>query len=248
MHNQDWNLLLFTGIVEEVGHVTSIARTGGGAKVSIRAQHVIEDVTLGDSIAVNGVCLSVTSFCSDGFCADATPQTMSATNLGNLHPGDLVNLERAVTPSTRLGGHIVTGHVDCLCSIKNIVNVDNSRVFTFAPKATHVLGHITPRGSVTINGVSLTVANIDDSAKSFEVSVIPITLADTNLSNARIGDTVNLETDVLAKYIARLIQVNGIEQSRNTAKPPSATLCGEGVSALQSGSSLTIERLLELGF
>jgi riboflavin synthase len=242
---------LFTGIIEEVGRVSSIVRDGSGAKVAIHARIANDGVKLGDSIAVNGVCLSVTSLTPAGFTADATPQTMSATNLGSLSCGSHVNLERAVTPSTRLGGHIVSGHVDCICRVAKIQTKDNSQVITFDVDDPLSMNFIVARGSVTVNGISLTVASVDTEACTFNVSAIPITLADTNLAFARVGDTANLETDILAKYVAAFLKNEVLSLRTQTESVPSQKN-GEGVAGSSSGdgytSGITLEHLQELGF
>jgi riboflavin synthase len=193
---------MFTGIIEELGKLKGITQGGKSAKVSVGAKTVTGDVKLGDSIAVNGVCLTVVEFDSSGFSADVMAETLRRSNLGELRPGDRVNLERALRPTDRLGGHVVSGHIDGVGKIESIVKEDIANVFTVSGPG-EVVRYIIEKGSIAIDGISLTV--VDHTDTSFRVSVIPHTAAETTLGFKRPGDKVNLEADVLAKYIERLL-------------------------------------------
>jgi len=194
---------MFTGIVEELGTVTAVAADAGGARIEIAAARVLADAELGASIAVNGCCLTVVELRADRWAADAVTETLDRTSLGRLAAGDAVNLERPVRLADRLGGHLVQGHVDAVGTLRERVPVaDGSTRMTFAAPAA-VLRYVVEKGSITVDGVSLTVAGIADDA--FEIAVIPHTLAVTTLGVRRPGDPVNLEVDVLAKYVERLL-------------------------------------------
>jgi riboflavin synthase len=196
---------MFTGIVEELGAVRAITPNTGGARIEIVAKTVLEDATRGASIAVNGCCLTVVELLDDGWAADAVTETLDRTSLGSLAPGDPVNLERPVRLAGRLGGHVVQGHVDGVGTLRERVALpDGSTRMTFtAPRP--VLRYVVEKGSITVDGISLTVAGLDDRASTFDVAVIPHTLAVTTLGPKQPGDPVNLEADVLAKYVERLL-------------------------------------------
>jgi riboflavin synthase len=224
---------MFTGIIEEIGQMRRIYKQGQAMMLTVGAKKVLEDVALGDSIAVNGVCLTVVSFDSDSFTADVMPETFRQTNLGDLSTRSRVNLERAMGAKKRFGGHIVQGHVDTTGRITSCVSEENAVVFTVEPEDTHVLRYILPRGSITIDGISLTV--IRASNHDFAVSIIPHTLAETILADKAAGDKVNLETDIIGKYVERLLTFRD----------------GEGASGQGSGgksSKLTAAFLAENGF
>ena len=189
---------MFTGIIEEVGRVRQI----GGGVLSIDAQRVLEDVQLGDSICVNGICLTVTSFDARHFTADVMPETIRRTSLDGLKKGSPVNLERALTLQTRLGGHIVSGHIDGTGEVLSLKEEGNALLLKLAA-APALLRYIAEKGSVAIDGISLTVAAVGDS--DFTVSLIPHTLQSTNLHTEKKGSRVNIETDILAKYVERLL-------------------------------------------
>jgi riboflavin synthase len=196
---------MFTGIVEELGSVRAITPGAGGARLVIAARDVLEDARLGASIAVNGCCLTVVERDDDTWAADAVTETLERTTLGSLHAGDPVNLERPVRLADRLGGHLVQGHVDAVGTLRDRVALaDGSTRMLFAAPGS-VLRHVVEKGSVSVDGISLTVAALDDRAGTFAVAVIPHTLAVTTLGTTRPGDPVNLEADVLAKYVARLL-------------------------------------------
>jgi riboflavin synthase len=196
---------MFTGIVEELGTVRAVVPRDGGARIEITAEQVLGDAELGASIAVNGCCLTVVELHDDWWAADAVTETLDRTSLGSLHPGDPVNLERPVRLADRLGGHVVQGHVDGVGTVRARTPLpDGSTRMTFdAP--TDVLRYVVEKGSITIDGVSLTVAALDDDTDGFEIAVIPHTLAVTTLGIRSPGDPVNLEVDVLAKYVERLL-------------------------------------------
>lgn len=193
---------MFTGIVEEVGAVRSLTSGSAGGAVTIAARRVLEGTGLGDSIAVNGVCLTVTRLLPDGFTADVMAETLRRSNLGRLRRGEAVNLERALAADGRFGGHIVTGHVDNLVEIVHIKQEGTAKWVTLSA-APENLELIVEKGSVTLDGVSLTVAA--RTADTFSVSLIPTTQADTTLLRRRPGDRLNLETDILGKYVRQLL-------------------------------------------
>lgn len=193
---------MFTGIIEEVGKVQGIRKGRDSAAVLIGARMILEGIRLGDSIAVNGVCLTVTSFSQNGFTADVMHETLNRSSLGSLRAGSPVNLERAMPANGRFGGHIVSGHIDGTGTISTIAKDDNAVWYT-VKTGPHILRYIIEKGSVAIDGVSLTVAEVHNDG--FSVSIIPHTAAQTILSEKRIGDVVNLENDCIAKYVERLL-------------------------------------------
>lgn len=192
---------MFTGLVEELGRVTELASSGDGIRLCVAAKTVIEDISMGASIAVNGVCLTVVEFDDSHFAIDAVPETMDRSSLGHLEVGSLVNLERSVKAQDRLGGHIVQGHVDATTTITAIESYeDDSWRYHFA-LGPDVAPYVVEKGSITIDGISLTVASLEES--TFSIAVIPHTAEITNLSQRQVGDIVNIEVDVLAKYVER---------------------------------------------
>ena len=189
---------MFTGIIEELGKIQTITQN----RITIQAKTILENTKLGDSIAVNGVCLTVTKINSDGFNADISPETMKITALGCLKNGSLVNLERAVQVGERLGGHIVSGHVDGLATCKYIKKEgDFYNIGIEIPK--EISKYVVKKGSITIDGISLTVAYINNNM--IEIAVIPHTFENTNLQILKIGDYVNIETDILARYVEKFL-------------------------------------------
>ena len=189
---------MFTGIVEEVGVVAKISDNG----MTVQASKVLEDVKLGDSIAVNGTCLTAVSFTKGEFSVDLSPETMRRTSLGKLSEGSLVNLERALLASDRMGGHIVQGHVDGTGRIMSTKTDGDSIIFRVRiPKRLNK--YIVEKGFIAVDGISLTV--VQRGASSFTLAVIPFTLENTNLARLSVGDQVNLEADILAKYIESLL-------------------------------------------
>ena len=193
---------MFTGIIEEVGHVKSLHRGAKSFTLEVEAEKVLEGTLVGDSIATNGVCLTVTSLTGHGFTADVMPETVSRTALGELVSGSPVNLERALSLQTRLGGHIVSGHIDGTGRIADRRQDDTALWLTIECDS-KLLRYIIEKGSVTLQGASLTVARVD--ARSFAVSLIPHTQAATTLHQAKVGDLVNIENDIIAKYVEKLL-------------------------------------------
>lgn len=200
---------MFTGIIEEIGRIGSIRRGVKSFTLIVDATEIMPDVKVGDSISTNGVCLTVTSLTPSGFTADVMPETVNRTALSQLKAGSEVNLERALTLNSRLGGHIVSGHIDGTGIIVDIRRDDNAVWITISCGSS-MLRYIINKGSIAIQGVSLTVAEVF--SDRFSVSLIPHTQKVTTLHSARIGDMVNLETDVMAKYAERLL---GIQQRRD---------------------------------
>ena len=194
---------MFTGIVEELGRVAAIQELPDNAiRITIEGPTVLSDANLGDSICVNGVCLTVAEQNGDQFTADVMSETINRTTIGDLAAGSQVNLERPVTLSTRLGGHMVQGHVDAVATVSAREHSENWDVVTFTPPK-DLLKYVVEKGSITIDGTSLTVSAVDE--VTFSVSLIPSTLDKTTLGTRQIGDRVNLEVDVLAKYVEKLV-------------------------------------------
>ena len=194
---------MFTGIVEETGTLRSLSRGSKSCVIHVQCSTVLEDTRIGDSIAVNGICLTVTSMESGGFTADVMNETLSRSSLAQTRPGDPVNLERAMAANGRFGGHIVSGHIDGTGIIREIRDDDNAVWYTVeAPP--EILRYVVEKGSIAIDGISLTVARVDD--RSFQVSVIPHTRAVSALSSRRVGSPVNLENDIVGKYVEKLMQ------------------------------------------
>ena len=193
---------MFTGIVEELGSVEAVERQGDAVRLTVRAATVLEDVHLGDSIAVNGCCLTVAATDGRTWTADVMQETLDKTSLGVLEHGSRVNLERAVTPSTRLGGHIVQGHVDGTASVRRRTPSEHWEVVELdLPR--DLSRYLVPKGSITVDGISLTVVEVGEDW--FSVSLIPETLARTTLGSRQPGDVVNLEVDVVAKYVEKMV-------------------------------------------
>ena len=214
---------MFTGIIEELGRIAAFEKHSDGAKIKIAASLVTKDTNEGDSISVNGVCLTALDVKPDGFTADVSQETLDKSTLARLKNGTKVNLERAVTPSTRLGGHIVQGHVDSRG--KFVSAVQNGDFWTVRVSFPKEIGqYLVYKGSISVEGISLTIAALG--ADFFEIAVIPKTWELTNLSTLRPGDEVNLEADVIAKYVERILLYG-----RNEA-----------------GENITIEKLSKLGF
>jgi len=194
---------MFTGIVEELGRVAAIqALPDNAIRITIEGPTVLSDANLGDSICVNGVCLTVAEQNGDQFTADVMSETINRTTIGDLLAGSQVNLERPVTLATRLGGHLVQGHVDAVGAVSAREHSENWDVVTITPPR-ELLKYVVEKGSITIDGTSLTVSEVTDT--TFSVSLIPATLEKTTLGIRQIGDRVNLEVDVLAKYVEKLV-------------------------------------------
>ena len=204
---------MFTGIIEELGVINEIKKGSISSKLLIKANKVLENTKVGDSICTNGVCLTVTELKTNSFETDVMAETLRRSNLGDLKVGSKVNLERALTLQSRLGGHIVSGHIDGTGEIISLIKEDNATWVTI--KTTNdILRYIVLKGSITIDGISLTVAYVDD--KSFKVSIIPHTAKETTLLNKTKGDTVNLECDVISKYVEKLIGLKPMDKCNET--------------------------------
>lgn len=193
---------MFTGIIEEIGRVRHVISGCTSGQISIQADTILENTRPGDSIAVNGVCLTAAKLLPDGFIADVMPETLRRTNLGALCTGSRVNLERALAADGRFGGHIVSGHIDGTGTIRTVRREENA-VWLTVEAAPDILNLIVEKGSVAIDGVSLTVAGLTE--QSFRVSLIPHTGGHTTLLTKKAGDPVNLENDIIGKYVQRLI-------------------------------------------
>lgn len=217
---------MFTGIIEEIGQIESVQKGSKSAVLHIRCNEVLDGTRVGDSIAVNGVCLTVTSMNNRGYTADVMAETLERSSLGSLRSGSRVNLERAMPADGRFGGHIVAGHIDGTGTIVEI-SKDETAVWYRVRTEPDILRYIVEKGSITIDGISLTVARV--SREDFSVSIIPHTQGNTTLADRRTGDIVNLETDIIGKYIEKLLQPKEPEQE-------------------QDGSKLTLEFLAEHGF
>ncbi|MDP4178766.1 MAG: riboflavin synthase [Bacillota bacterium] len=204
---------MFTGLIEEVGKVQSISKTDKSAQIQIKADKVLEDVKIGDSISTNGICLTVTEFSRNYFTVDVMAETIRRSNLKNLSINDEVNLERALKIGDRLGGHMVSGHIDGVGVIQNYENEDNAVWITVSADS-EILRYIVKKGSIAIDGVSLTVAYVDDN--KFKVSIIPHTKYMTTLLRKKIQTEVNLECDMIGKYVEKFLnnKENKTEKSK----------------------------------
>ena len=205
---------IFTGIIEELGVVKSIAINGASGCITIKAKKVLEGTQLGDSIAVNGTCLTVTSINSDGFSADVMAETVKRTSLSQVGKGDLVNLERAMILNGRFGGHIVSGHIDGTGTITKYTKEENA-IWVTIKAPDEILDLIVEKGSICIDGISLTVATVSD--QDFQVSIIPHTAKETTLIHKKVGSLVNLENDIVGKYIKKLMENNKEEQAKKAS-------------------------------
>ena len=204
---------MFTGIVEEIGRVVSLARDGGSARMHVQCRDVLQGTQPGDSISVSGCCLTVTTLPGDGFTADLMGETLERTALGGMQPGARVNLERAMRADGRMGGHIVQGHVDGVAEVLAVEPAEDWRILTFSLPPS-LLPYLVEKGSITVDGASLTVMAVNDA--SFSVGLIPHTLAATTLGARAAGDRVNLEVDVIAKYVERMLQSGASSPYRRT--------------------------------
>ena len=205
---------MFTGIIEEIGKMTQIQKGTHSAILQIQAKIVLEQLKIGDSVAVNGVCLTVTSISSHSFTADVMHETLNRSALSALTCGSSVNLERAMPANGRFDGHIVAGHVDGTGTITSMTKDDNA-IWIQIKTDTSVLKYIVEKGSITIDGISLTVASVDE--KGFAVSVIPHTGAHTTLLEKKPGATVNLETDMIGKYVEKLLGFQKQEEEKTSS-------------------------------
>lgn len=198
---------MFTGIVEEIGTVVSISKGAKSSKLTLQGNLIFEDMHIGDSIAVNGVCLTVTSKISNTFTVDVMAETLRRSSLGGLSKGSTVNMERAMAANGRFGGHIVSGHIDGTGEIESFVKEDNA-VWVTVKTPAKLLKYIIEKGSITIDGISLTVAYVD--SRCFKVSLIPHTASNTTLLTKKAGDIVNLENDIVGKYIDKLLHFDDL--------------------------------------
>ncbi len=194
---------MFTGLIQSVGKVHSLKRQGDSAQLQISNHFSDADLQLGESIAVNGACLTVTAWTRSNFTVDISPETMNCTTLGALQANQRVNLERALSLADRLGGHLVSGHIDCVATVSRRYQEQNSIRFEFAVPS-EVMRYLVEKGSVAVDGISLTVNKVEQNM--FSVAVIPHSLEMTTLSNCREGSQVNIETDLLGRYVERLLQ------------------------------------------
>lgn len=202
---------MFTGIVEEIGVIKGIKKGEESSKLFIKANKVLNQLNIGDSIATNGVCLTVTDLNNDSFEADVMAETLRRSNLESFNIGSEVNLERALSLEKRLGGHIVSGHIDGIGTLTSFIKEDNA-IWITVKASMNILKYIVHKGSITIDGISLTVAYVDDSC--FKVSIIPHTARETTLLNKKVGNTVNLECDLIGKYVEKLLGLN-IDKNNN---------------------------------
>lgn len=212
---------MFTGLIEAIGKVTSCERRGAAAVLSVTTPLPSSEIAIGDSVSVNGACLTVTVKRETALTFDVSPETLTSTTIGNLRSGNSVNLERAMRLGDRMGGHIVTGHIDCIGKIARISETSGNHVLEFCLPTEHARFLIT-KGSVAINGISLTVNTVTQAG--FSVNIIPLTYSETTLSALKIGEEVNIETDIIGKYVERL------------------------TSPWKSGGSLSMKTLAENGF
>lgn len=203
---------MFTGIVEEIGTVVSISKGVKSSRMTLQGNVIFEDMHIGDSIAVNGVCLTVTEKTSNTFTVDVMAETLRRSSLGSLGKGSKVNMERAMAANGRFGGHIVSGHIDGTGTIANFVKEDNA-VWVTIETPSKLLKYIIEKGSITIDGISLTVAYVD--SHCFKVSLIPHTATNTTLLSKKAGDVVNLENDIVGKYIDKLLHFEDTEDSES---------------------------------
>lgn len=205
---------MFTGIIEEIGTVVSVSRGIKAAKLTLQGNLILEDMHIGDSIAVNGVCLTVTEKTSSTFIVDVMPETLRRSSLGKLSRGSEVNMERAMAANGRFGGHIVSGHIDGTGEIESFVKEDNA-VWVTIKTNDKILKYIIEKGSITIDGISLTVAYVD--SRGFKVSLIPHTASNTALLKKKAGDIVNLENDIVGKYIDKLLHFEDFTSEADNA-------------------------------
>lgn len=204
---------MFTGLIQSVGKVRQLNRQGNSASIQIVSELVKNDLQLGESIAVNGVCLTVTDWNEQSFIADVSPETLDCTNLGALRPNMQVNLERALRLCDRLGGHLVSGHVDCVATVRRRYRDQNAERFEFAMPV-DAMRYVVEKGSIAIDGISLTVNRVTED--SFFVAIIPHSLENTTLKNSREGGRVNIETDIVGRYVERLLAEKSENQNATT--------------------------------
>lgn len=199
---------MFTGIIEEIGEIKNIQLSPNGAKLEVACNEILKDANLGDSIAINGCCQTVVKFSNSDFSVEVSPETLNVTNFSTLKKGQKVNLERALTPTSRMGGHIVQGHVDLTGTLLKVEKLENFYNMYFETTDTK---YIVQKGSITVNGISLTVADVNETC--FKIAVIPHTYKNTTLQTTQIGEIVNIETDILGRYIEKFLSVNNNKKS-----------------------------------
>lgn len=200
---------MFTGIVEEIGSIIWLNRNNSGAKIKIEAKGILDGLKIGDSIAVNGVCLTVVQIEDGAFIVDVMNETIKRSSMKLLHGGSMVNLERAMPSGGRFGGHIVTGHIDGVGIVSE--KKDDGIAVWYTIKTSHdILKYLVKKGSICLDGVSLTVAEVDE--KSFKVSIIPHTLTATTLNNFDLGTVVNIENDIISKYVEKFLNIDSKKQ------------------------------------
>ena len=197
---------MFTGLIEDTGRITAIDRRGAAAVLTLSTALPVAEIAIGDSVAVNGACLTVTAKTGTALTFDVSPETITSTTIGGLRAGGSVNLERALRLGDRMGGHIVTGHIDCIGTLTRSSRTAGNSVLDFTLPAENARYLIT-KGSVAINGISLTVNSVTDNG--FSVNIIPLTQVATTLSALKVGDNVNIETDIIGKYLERLTRPRG---------------------------------------
>ena len=223
---------MFTGIIEETGVIRGLSMSGNSGEIRIRADKVLEQTKIGDSIAVNGICLTVTSLSADGFTADIMPETVRRSSMKTAAAGDRVNLERAMAADGRFGGHIVSGHIDGTGMIREMRRDENA-VWVRIQAGGEILRYIAEKGSITIDGISLTVARV--TGQDFSVSIIPHTGEETTLLSRKEEDIVNLETDIIAKYTEKLLGISpGGTAASGPAGEPQPQESGVTMEMLQS--------------
>ena len=212
---------MFTGLIETIGRVTACERRGAAAVLTVTTALPVAEIAVGDSVAVNGACLTMTAQRETALTFDVSPETLTTTTIGSLRSGNSVNLERALRLGDRMGGHIVTGHIDCIGRLTRMNETSGNRVLEFT-LPTDYARYLIHKGSVAINGISLTVNKV--TPDGFSVNIIPLTQASTTLDKLKVGDDVNIETDIIGKYVERL------------------------TSPWKSGGSLSMKTLAENGF
>ena len=207
---------MFTGLVEEMGKVVNISKKATGLGITIKGDKVVEKVKIGDSIAVNGVCLTVTKFSENTFTADVMYETIERSGLKRITAGETVNLEKSLTLTTFLGGHLVMGDVDSEAEIISIVPKGIAKLYKFQLEEKHRqnIKYVVEKGRVTIDGASLTVIDTDDVSGIFSVSLIPHTLENITLGKKKVGDYVNIETDLFGKYVEKILKFNNMETEK----------------------------------
>jgi len=229
---------MFTGIIKEVGKIINISGSGKSRVLEVSCSSILSDIKKGDSIAVNGCCLTVTGFTRNSFAADLSETTVSTTNFASAKINDPVNLENSLMPDERLGGHFVSGHIDGIAEIADVKKSGNSYIFEIKPPDSLSV-FIAPKGSVCLDGISLTVADINEGI--FTVSVIPHTFEFTNLKYKKSGDFLNIEADIIARYIANILKFSGPDQLQQAQD-------AQPLENIRQKDEKLKEKLIEYGF